>query len=115
MFVVIAAIAVACLAMIVLILWIGRKPEKPGPTFRKPADQLLVRPKLPEPEELFPTEYDSEGEPINVRDGPSPELLARMNAAGMNTTHSRWEDSPAARRKRETRNARPFQDMGEGD
>jgi hypothetical protein len=32
-------------------------------------------------------------------EGPSPWLLAQMEAAGMNTTHERWEDFEARRRQ----------------
>jgi hypothetical protein len=53
---------------------------------------------LPQPEELYPLQP---GE-LDTR-GVSPELLAQMEAAGMNTTHERWDDFESARLAREGR------------
>lgn len=88
-------------AGIALILYLFLRPKR---GYSQPVDQVLAKPRPPlrkmtghEDEE-----YDEDGEPRGLG-GPSPDLLARMEAAGMNTTHDRWEDSDAARRERERR------------
>lgn len=106
-----AMIIVGVVALLLLLFFLLRRPKR---RLSRPATTVLKRPpldqmtgheneRLPDPEELYP-HYDRAGEPIPRRGrGPSPELLARMDAAGMNTTDKSWDEFESERRLRRMR------------
>lgn len=78
------ALGVSAVGLILFIVWINRRPKPP-------------------PQPKLYTGYERRGAREVRRDpdeeaGPSPELLARMDAAGMNTTHERWDDFARSKR-----------------
>jgi hypothetical protein len=89
---------VAGLVILIAILLYMSRPRRlarPASVIHRP----LAKP-LPDPYELFPVEYDSEGEPLpRSGQGPSSELLAKMEAAGMNTTHPAWDEFQRSQRR----------------
>ena len=100
MYATIILFGVVVLGLVVsIVAWISLRPRK---GLREPVDTILSHPKS----QSF--HYDDLDEA-----GPSPELLARMEAAGMNTTHERWEDSDAAKRQTKLRRRQIQESMGE--
>lgn len=85
------------LIVIVLLFFIWRKP----PRKRDASTVKVPRPRYNTETSLRQSRREDPAQP-RYR-GPSADLLARMDAAGMNTTDEPWDDFDRKRRRREAR------------
>lgn len=90
----------AIIGMIILLARRGRRRGYSRPVERiQPRAYQRMGPRAIDFDGTPEPEFGSDGEPIGR--GPSPELLSRMEAAGMNTTHETWDEFEADRKKRD--------------